>query len=311
MHWFLNLRTGVKLALGFGVILVLLVVVISTAYMSLTTMQNSQRTLFEEDFANSNDLLTLGLNDNAVRTAMMTLLATTERAQQDALLAEVKATAMAQGEIASRLVERYAKDPASLRKIEEWRTIRDAYKLTRETEVVPAILGGKIEEAKEKLLGIQNERYDKMKAITQDLGKSAAESARRAVEDSARRSSESVRLFLIVGGAALLFGVMMSVLLNRVVAVPIREVAGVAAQIAAGNLTVTLPSGTRTDEVGILTQTFRQMTTNLRALIQDILEAVNVLASSATEIMASTTQLAASAAETATAITETMRRLRK
>ena len=311
MHWFLNLRTGVKLALGFGVILVLLVVVISTAYMSLTTMQNSQRTLFEEDFANSNDLLTLGLNDNAVRTAMMTLLATTERAQQDALLAEVKATAMAQGEIASRLVERYAKDPASLRKIEEWRTIRDAYKLARETEVVPAILGGKIEEAKEKLLGIQNERYDKMKAITQDLGKSAAESARRAVEDSARRSSESVRLFLIVGGAALLFGVMMSVLLNRVVAVPIREVAGVAAQIAAGNLTVTLPSGTRTDEVGILTQTFRQMTTNLRALIQDILEAVNVLASSATEIMASTTQLAASAAETATAITETMRRLRK
>ena len=43
MHWFLNLRTGVKLFLGFGLMLVFLALVISIAYTSIAAIQNSQR----------------------------------------------------------------------------------------------------------------------------------------------------------------------------------------------------------------------------------------------------------------------------
>lgn len=79
-------------------------------------------------------------------------------------------------------------------------------------------------------------------------------------------------------------------------------VAGRARQIAEGDLTAQVRPQSERDVLGTA---FAKMAEKLRRIVEDILEAANVLASSATEIMASTAQLAASAAETATAVTQT------
>jgi methyl-accepting chemotaxis protein len=133
-------------------------------------------------------------------------------------------------------------------------------------------------------------------------------------------------------------------LLAKNIAEPLEKITGVAEKIAEGDLSTDFAELKRSDEVGLLAQTFQRMsrsltvlagrarqitdgdltaqikprserdvlgnafanmTTELRRITQELLDAVNVLASSASEIMASTTQLAASAAETATAVTET------
>ena len=147
---------------------------------------------------------------------------------------------------------------------------------------------------------------------------------------------------LALGGS--LFTVIIGVLLWRNIAVPLQGLTGVAERIALGDLTASVATEERHDEVGVLTQNFQRMTqwlqsmavvagkvsggdlrvqvtpqserdvlgnafaemvANLRRLTTEITESVNVLGSSASEISTSTSQLAASATETATAVSET------
>jgi methyl-accepting chemotaxis protein len=147
---------------------------------------------------------------------------------------------------------------------------------------------------------------------------------------------------LALGGS--LFTIIIGVLLWRNIAIPLQELAGAAERIAVGDLTTSVATEERHDEVGVLTQNFQRMTrwlqsmaavagkvsggdlrvqvtpqserdvlgnafaemvANLRRLTTEITESVNVLGSSASEISTSTSQLAASATETATAVSET------
>ncbi len=82
----------------------------------------------------------------------------------------------------------------------------------------------------------------------------------------------------------------------------LKLLAGQAQQIAAGDLKAQLSVQSDKD---ILGNAFATMTQNLRSLMQDVLEAVNVLVSSASEIMAAATQLASGATETATGVSQT------
>ncbi len=134
-----------------------------------------------------------------------------------------------------------------------------------------------------------------------------------------------------------------ALLITRNISIPLRQITATAEQIAEGNLNVKVLSNHRRDEVGVLGQAFGRMSQsllemasiaeriaegdlrvnvraqssndilgnafasmveNLRRMMAQFSETVNVLSSSANQISTSTTQLAAGAAETATAVSE-------
>jgi methyl-accepting chemotaxis protein len=78
--------------------------------------------------------------------------------------------------------------------------------------------------------------------------------------------------------------------------------AAAAQKIAAGDITESIVPQSEKD---ILGNAFLQMLNNLRRIMKEIMEGVNLLGSSSSEILAATTQVASGTAETATAITET------
>lgn len=82
----------------------------------------------------------------------------------------------------------------------------------------------------------------------------------------------------------------------------LQSTAGVAEQMAAGNLRVQVRPQSEKDVLGTA---FAAMVRSLQQTVAGILEGVNVLSSAASQISASTTALAASATETATAVTQT------
>ncbi len=305
MNWFLNLATRGKLFLSFGLLLLFLAAVIVTAYTGITAIQESQQRLYNEDFANAVDLMALRMNQNGVRAALLTMMSVTKRSDQEAWHQDLKDRVKELDEILQRLFERGRNDPMFLRRLGEEKTIREAFKQTRDTEVIPLIYAGKIEEAKKLVLGIQGERYLKMRSLAQELGKEAGEKARTGVSQSEQRAGDAVRIFVIIGAVALLLGVVMAALLNRLIANPLREISGVAERVASGDLTVSVPSNHRADEVGVLAQTFRKMVETLREVNREIRESANILGAAAGEILATTTQVASGAAETATAVSET------
>ena len=82
----------------------------------------------------------------------------------------------------------------------------------------------------------------------------------------------------------------------------LREMAGVAERIAAGDLRATVKPQSADD---ILGHAFARMLDDLRAQIRAMVEGANVLGTSASEIVAATSQFAASASQSAAAVSET------
>jgi len=305
MKWFLDLTTRNKLFAGFGLMIVFLATVIATAYQGIAAIQASQKNLYREDFSNAVDLLNLRSDENGIRAALFSMMAVTKRSEQEVWQQEIKQRSTEMAEGTRRLLERNRNDPRLSSRVEELKTIREAYAQTRDAQVIPLIYAGKAEQARTLSLGMQEERYRKMRAIAQELGDAAVEQARAAVAISEQRTEQTVRVFVIIGIAAMLLGLAMVLLLNRIIAVPLRAIAGIAGQVAGGDLTVSVPADNRADEVGDLMHAFRTMVEKLRQTTREINEGVGVLASSSSEILATTTQVASGAAETATAVSET------
>ena len=305
MKWFINLATRAKLFWSFGSMVALLAVVIVTGYSGVTAIQEAQKTLYEQDFAVAVALKDLRSNQNGIRAALLTMMAASGPSDRDAARQDIKGRVQESDGLMQRLMDLAKRDPMISSRMEEYRSVRTAYRDTRDKQIVPLIYRGKMEEAKKLVFGVQAERNEKLRTLADTLSKQADDKAAAAVTASAQRVNETLRVFVIAGAIALLLGVAMTLYLGRVVATPLREIAGVAERVAAGDLTVNVPADNRADEVGVLMQTFRRMVESLREMNREMKEGVNVLASSASEILAATTQVASGAAETATAVSET------
>jgi methyl-accepting chemotaxis protein len=329
MKWFINLKTSAKLLAAFGLIIFFLAVVIVTAYSGISAIQRNYRaTVALADFE---------INNDVQRVAMLTMMSITNRAAQEVAHQEVKDISKANDDLLQKLPDLFRDEPKILSRIGELTTIRSAFKQTRDIQVIPLIFEGKIEEARALSLGINEERYIKMR----DLGKSLATEAQ---DRASQLAGQALITFSVVGLLAILISVALVMFFSRIIAVPLKEISATAERIAAGDLSVTVSMDSRQDEIGILAQTFARMTDslkgmagvavkiaagdlrvkvqpqsdkdvlgnafasmveNLQRLTADITEGVNVLGSSANEISTTTTQFAASATETATAVSET------
>jgi nitrogen fixation/metabolism regulation signal transduction histidine kinase len=305
MNWFLNFSTRNKLVVGFGAMFAFLVWVTATAYVSISAIQESQHRLYQEEFVNAVDLMKLRSNENGVRVAILEMMLVTQRSDQVAWHQDIKERSKEITEITQRLLVRNRSNPRMSGKLKDLNGIREVFAQTRDTEIIPLIYSGKMKQAKALILGIQKERYVQIRTIAQELGDAAEEEARTAVADSEREVRQAVRLFIIAGAMALLLGVGLTVLLSRIIALPLKAISDIAERVAAGDLTVNVPESKRDDEVGVLMHTFRAMVENLRQTTREINEGVSVLASSSSEILATTTQVASGAAETASAVSET------
>jgi sigma-B regulation protein RsbU (phosphoserine phosphatase) len=78
---------------------------------------------------------------------------------------------------------------------------------------------------------------------------------------------------MVVGGAGLLALAAVVVVLSRRLTAPIRELAGKADELAAGNLDLSVPESLSRDEIGALTRAFRKMRDALKARIRELQEA--------------------------------------
>jgi len=305
MKWFLDLSTRGKLFAGFGTMVVALAAVIFAAYAVIAAIQASQTSLYQQDFANALDLMQLRANENGVRAALMEMIAVTQRSDQETWHQEIKERSKEIAEITQRLTSRNRADAKLSGTLNELSAVREAFAQTRDTQTIPLIYAGKIEQAKQLVFGLQEERYRKVRAISKELGSEAAEDARAAVAESEQRARQAIQFFVIAGIAAILLALASARFLSRIIAQPIKMVSGIAQRVASGDLTVSVPQDDRADEVGELVRTFRTMVESQRRLTGEILDGVNVLSSSSSEILATTTQVAAGAAETASAVSET------
>ncbi|MGB4359207.1 MAG: methyl-accepting chemotaxis protein, partial [Rhodoferax sp.] len=293
------------LFVGFGLMIAFLAIVIATAYRGIATIQDSQKRLYQEEFANAQDLMKLRMNQNGVRASLLSMMLVTKPSDQEIWQQDVRERGKEIAALTQRLLERNRGDSGSFNKLEEFKKTSEAFAQTRDDQLIPLIHAGKMDQARDLALGVQDERYRKMRDIAQELGDAAMEKARASVAESELAAAHTLQLFVMVGVLATLLAVAMALLTSRIIALPLQMISGIAGQVASGDLTVEVPQDKRADEVGSLLRAFGVMVESLRRTTRELNEGVGVLASSSSEILATTTQVAAGAAETASAVSET------
>jgi len=303
MKYFNNLSTRVKLLFSFGIIWLMLLAVIVIAYQGIQGIAQSEKELHKINYQVALDLRELRSHQNFNRAAMLDMILTRKKPEQLAIEKIINDRAEDINDLVEE-ISRLEPDPLFQARLKELNDISSLHCETRK-EVFVLIEKGKIEEARQLVIGIQGERFDKIRSISIDLDDRAAEDVAAQLAIDMQQADSSIRLFIIIGIVALLFSIVMIMLLNKTIAQPLVSISKTATRIASGDLRVEVSADQRKDEVGLLNLAFCGMVEKLRGSIKDIIEGVNLLGSTASEILASTTQVASGATETASAISET------
>jgi methyl-accepting chemotaxis protein len=124
-------------------------------------------------------------------------------------------------------------------------------------------------------------------------------------ESLATRLARYGGIILVVMIGALLIALPISMRLHATIANPIREIAEATSRIAAGDLTVSVASVPRKDELGLLSTKITEMIENLRTVTRQIGESADLLLASGSDILATTTQMVSATSATATTVAET------
>ncbi len=285
--------------------ILVLALAMGTAFTSLLSIQERQQRMFEVNFAAAVDLVEMRADLNRQRAQMFQLMLTKNRSEQEALLKDIQARVKELDDLLARLGTLLQGMDGAPGKLEEIKSLLSAYRETRDNEVIPLIVAGNSQGAQRFLLGIQAGRFERIRSISIELSEQSNRNANALMDETTATVESSITTFATLGAAAVLLSLAMAVFLGSVIARPLKQISNVFQQISMGDLTVTLPTNDRTDEVGLLATSFITMVQNLRRMISEILEGVNVLGSAASEILAGTTQVAAGASETATAVSET------
>jgi methyl-accepting chemotaxis protein len=303
-RWLLNAPTRTKLMLGFGLLLLFLVGAIIAIYVGFTTLRNTFHNLYDQEFALVIDLRTVRSNQNAIRSDLLMILAG-EADQLGPLQQDIQQRTDANNALMDNLLALAKDDPEARAKLEELRTLHLAFQETRQNEILPLLTANQPDQARTLILGTQEDRNQQMRSLTEALIAASEERSAAALADADQKANTMLVVLVVIGIVALITGLLLSLLLERIIANPLRAISGVAERVSRGDLTVNVPLLHRSDEVGLLSQMFRRMIDALRELNGEIRDGVVVLTGSTGEIVSATTQLAVGTAETATAVSQT------
>ena len=299
---FKNLRIGVRLGLGFGLMLVLLSVI---AYIGMTRLAAVND--ITSDIV-SNKWLKVGLlqeglagvNDIGIGARDL-VLATKAEARQ-----------------ASK--ERVMKGRASIGKA--WDTLKPTLNQSRGIEMLQGIL-----DSRERFIAAQNQviklmdenKVDDARAyVAGDFGKVAVEYRQRvnalikfqgelmdqAGTSAAQQYQQARTLMLALAFAAIVIGVGIALWVTRSITRPLNEAVGVANQLADGDLTATIEV-TSSDETGQLLQAMKNMVGKLSQIIGEVRGSADALSSASEEISATAQSISQATSEQAASVEET------
>ena len=206
-----------RVTLGFVLIVLFLAIIVARAYFDISSIQVSQKNLYENVFTNAIDLKDIRSNQNAIRADVLSMMLLADPAEAGRFEQDIQAREREnRGRLALQL-ERNRDNPVILQKLNNFETLQTAFSETRIQQIIPLIKDGRIDEARSIALGTQRERDQELSHIADDLITMADANAQTAVRDAETQARRSELQSLGVGGIIILISIIMAWLINRVI----------------------------------------------------------------------------------------------
>jgi len=298
---FKNLKIGVRLGLGFGIVLVLLVVLALTAFTRLSNLNHEIEYMLNDRFPKTvwaNDVI--DLVNQVARGARSALLL----AQPDEIQKELDNIAKARKTATERYqrLEKTIMSEAGKKVLAAVLEQRKAYgvELDRFIELVKT---GKREAALAQLMGpmatIQTDYLTAIHALI-DFQTDAMKKAGEAADQSADQAQNTVVILSLV---ALVIGIGFAFWVTRSITHSLHAAVAVANALSEGDLTVTIEAQ-RTDEVGQLMSAMQTMVGKLGEIIGEIRTSADYLSNASGQVSVTAQSLSQSSSEQAASVEE-------
>ncbi len=298
---FKNLKIGVRLGVGFGITLILLIAVTAIGYTRIATLNNSIDKLVNDRFPK-----TVQANDivdaiNTISRLLRNAYIYTGAEQQKTLDAIAP-----QRKIISDNIEKLEKTITSDKGKEilaKLKTSRAAYVVDQDKFLQWLKEGRRDEIVMLMQTGLRKTQADYLAGIN-ELIKFQTDIMEKAGKEANDIAVAAETLLILLGAIALAISAIIAFVITRSITRPITEAVAAANELAEGNLTVKV-SATGKDEVGQLMTSIQAMIEKLSHIISEVNVASDALNNAAGQVSATAQSLSQSSSEQAASVEET------
>ncbi|NIA00179.1 methyl-accepting chemotaxis protein [Massilia sp. CCM 8734] len=297
-----NLKIGVRLGAGFGLVLLLMAALIATGITLFNSAGASTRRMVDHEWvkAEAANGINVGTRANARRT--LELFIVTDPAQLANIRARIEVNKKS---IVAAL--------ATLDKLIESREGRDLLeRVTRERAVYVAAYSrvdklmaeGNRDDAAALMRAEALPALDTLQASITALGALQKRLVEEASADVGRSIASARTLMLWQGAAALVIGVLAGWWITRSITLPINDAVRVARTVAAGDLSARIAPGS-SSETGQLLEALGEMNAGLRNIVNQVRNGTDAIATASSQIASGNMDLSARTEQQASSLEET------
>ena len=302
MNLLRNVSIGVRLGLGFAVILLFSMVITGISVWRLHDVAGATRTMMEEPLAKERYISDWYTRiDSAVRRTIA--IARSSDTSLSAYFAEESKVSSASSAVLQQKIAALLKDPKEQAMFAGLLELREVYVGSRDQ--VYKLKGESQSEAAnevfEKTFVPAAAKYQKMVYGLLEHQRATIDATARQIDDIA---STSRNLLLLLSTLALAFGVVCAWLLTMGIVRPLRTAVDIARKVADGDLTAQIDASAK-DETGQLLLALKDMNTSLLNIVGEVRSGTDSIATSSTQIAAGNQDLSSRTEEQAGSLEET------
>ena len=292
----LDLKIGVRLALGFSVMLLIMVLISGIAMFNFVHINQKVNVITGDKYPKTVTLNDIDRNINVVARALRNAIITTDSADKikelDRITAALDTVTKEMGDLEKSITSGDGKN--LLRTIKDKRA---AYGVVMK-EVVDLIMANQNVEAGKllitKLRPVQTPFFESVENMISFQSKQI----NQAGDIVGETYNAAIRNIVIVLIASLIIAALIGYVISSSITAPIYEAVKINRKIANGDLSVTVWVD-RKDELGQLNESSRQMVENLRSIVGNLSSTSAQVASAATQLNANSDQIATASEEVA------------
>jgi methyl-accepting chemotaxis protein len=267
MKYLNHIRIGPRLAVGFGSVLSLLVVIALVSFSGISKLSSSIENLVSKEFVEQNNAAQLLFHVYANAARMGALVTAANKSEVDALKSDIQEDQIKIDDRFERLIEMAGKgdDPTSVNEMvaaagKLMNATAELYKISAQGEQAATALFFKTE-----LAPLREAYLEKVKSAYNMQSKHIQQA-----EGDARIVSHRYRLqILVIGAGAVCLGLFAAAAILRSVVSPIKKTMTVLEAVASGDLSQTLEIESR-DEIGTMADSLNTAVSALRKSMDEV-----------------------------------------
>lgn len=219
-----KITLGVRIMLGFGLIILFLAFILNSGYTTINSLETSKKNLYEKEFSNAVGLKDIRSNQNANRANMLAMMLEEDTAKLQKFEEDIEIRTRENNENLVMLMNKNRDYPDILQKLEKFQAVLTLFIHVRTTQLIPLIRAGRTDEARTLFRDEQSERDRQLSEITDELVTAAESAAEKAVMESTLQAEEAIRIFTLTGIVIIFISVVMGVHINFIVRKISREI---------------------------------------------------------------------------------------